>query len=374
LSGSSLAPDVFWQAAWPLYLEPYNARLVAHRARVLLADIVDRAGPPDGFLGPAGDPGLLVRVGIPLAQLRVRTFQIVYLPDGFHETLVRAGDPTRLPSLDLALAARDEESFVSAESGFAALDYDRMLPLQHQAFQYVRDGRRIVAFEGVRPGTTPCASASARVGLFLLDQRLRIHHETALVPGSEQHRFSFRREMQDGAHVYSLEYLDRACRLAARARYVLTVGGPGRDGISDLALADSILLVEPQRVDGEPLVQPRPGSRIPSGEPIHLYWELYGMDQETPDRRLSIRFEVVNVARRPVPVSALSGLTATGQPRTTLEYETMIPAGRGPVGFGLSLLVRGEDSGVLVARLVVVDPTTGREYRAERPFFLTARG
>jgi hypothetical protein len=98
------------------------------------------------------------------------------------------------------------------------------------------------------------------------------------------------------------------------------------------------------------------------------------MDQETPDRRLSIRFEVVNVARRPVPVSALSGLTATGQPRTTLEYETMIPAGRGPVGFGLSLLVRGEDSGVLVARLVVVDPTTGREYRAERPFFLTARG
>ena len=381
LGSSGLPDDIFWQAAWSLFLEPYNARLVAHRARVLLADIVRRAGPDDagGALGSTGDPELLVRVGIPRALRWVRggapggaddPVPVLYAPAGLHETLVRASKPTSVPSLDLALAARDDEHSIAAPSGYEALDYDRLLPLDHQVFQYLRAGQRIVAFHAFRPGAFPCARSAPRVGLFMLDQRLRVRQETVQAPPPEQERFLFRQAMVDGTHVYSLEYLDRGCRVAARARYVLTLGGPGYEGISGLALADTALLDAPRRIDGEPLMAARPSLRVRGGEAVHLYWEMYGLEGGAPHHSLAITLEILNVARQRVPVSALSRLAAAARnaPKTQVAYQALVPEGQGPVAFALSVRLRGEATGVLVARLEIKDPATGRTYRVERPF------
>jgi hypothetical protein len=277
LGWAALPDRTFWRAAWPLLLEPYNTRLVAHRARVLLADMVRRAGPDDGSgaLGTTADAERLVQIGIPRALVWAKgrapgggdePVPVVYVAPGFHETLVRASTPTDLPSLDLALAARDDERSVPAPSGYGALDYDRLLPLDHQTFQHVRNGRRIVAFHALRPDPFPCARSAPRVGLFLMDQDLSVRDDVVGAPQPAQRRFLFRQPMTDGAHVYSLEYLDRGCRVAARARYVLLVGGSGRAGISDLALADTVPLEAAQRIDGEPLMTARPiaRSRSPS--------------------------------------------------------------------------------------------------------------
>jgi hypothetical protein len=381
LGRDALPDQTFWRAAWPLLLEPYNPRLVAHRARVLLADMVRRAGPNDGSgaLGATADPERLVRIGIPRALLWVKggapgggdePVPVVYVAPGFHETLVRASTPTDLPSLDLALAARDDERSVPAPSGYEALDYDRLLPFDHQVFQYLRAGQRIVAFHALRPEVFPCAGSAARVGLFWLDQGLGVRQETVRAPPREQGRFLFRQAIADGTHVYSLEYLDRGCRVAARARYVLTVGGPGYEGISALALADTALLDAPRRIDGDPLMMARPSLRVRGGDAVHLYWEMYGLEGGAPHHSLAITLEILNVARQRVPVSALSRLAAAARnaPKTQVAYQALVPEGQGPVAFALSVRLRGEATGVLVARLEIKDPATGRTYRVERPF------
>lgn len=385
LGGSRLTPALFWRLAWPLYLEPYNARLVAHRARLLLADVLQH-GVADtiGVFAFYGDRAALVQRGVPLGLGIVRSGaertggrQVVvsYLPPSTHETVVRMNLGVAPASLDLALAARDDIA-LRTYSGYVAEDYDRLTPFEHQVMQYVRDGHRMVDVHAERPTPLLCQHPDPQVGFFLLDSRLQVLREVADT-APRRRRYRFRMVLAPGAYVYSLELLDKPCRLAGRARYVLTVPPVASAGLSDLVLAENVFLEEPARVKGDPPVVVRPGLRVSAGS-VSFYWEVYGLDAPaTEPGRLDVHFEVLNVAQDRVGLRQLTQLELEARrrkPLLDLRYATAVPAGSGPVGIGLSVTVPPEARGVYLARVTVRDRKTGRQDTAERALFVEPQG
>jgi hypothetical protein len=386
LEDSRLSPELFWRLAWPLYLEPHNARQTAHRARLLLADVVQRTLPDSGgAFGEYGDPGALIRSGVPRGLQIVRRaaqgtggrrLVVGYLSAGTHETVVRLASGAVPTSLDLALAARDDIA-LRASSGYVAEDYDRLTPFEHQVVQYVRDGHRMVDVHAERPVTLLCQNPDPRVGFFLLDSRLQVLREVADT-APRRRRYRFHLVLAPGTYVYSLELLDKPCRLAGRARYVLLVPPADSTALSDLMLAENVFIEEPSRVKGDPPAVVRPGLRVAAGGPVDFYWEVYGLDAAEPQPgRLDVHFEVVNVGRDRVGLGQLGALEAAAErakPLLDLRYRAPVPGGSGPVGMGLSVTLPADARGVYVARLTVRDRRTGREETARRALFVEPQG
>lgn len=385
LGGSRLTPALFWRLAWPLYLESYNARQVAHRARLLLADVLQH-GVADtvGVFAFYDDRAALVQRGVPLGLGLVRPGargtggrQVVvsYLSSATHETVVRMTLGAAPASLDLALAARDDIA-LRTYSGYVAEDYDRLIPFEHQVVQYVRGGHRIVDVHAERPTSLLCQHPDPQVGFFLLDSRLQVLREVADT-APRRRRYRFRMVLAPGAYVYSLELLDKPCRLAARARYVLSVPKVDSTGLSDLVLAENVLLEEPARVKGDPPVVVRPGLRVPAGS-VSFYWEVYGLvAQAAEPGRLDVHFEVLNIAQDRVGLRQLTQLELEARrrkPLLDLTYATAVPAGSGPIGIGLSVTVPPEARGVYLARVTVRDRKTGWQETAERALFVEPQG
>jgi hypothetical protein len=386
LGGSQLAPALFWRLAWPLYLVPYNARQVAHRARLLLADVLqhgvaDNAGVFDRY----GNRAALIQRGVPLGLALVqagatgtgmRPVLVSYLSPMMHETIVRTTAGAAPQSLDLALAARNDVA-ARVPSGYVAEDYDRLTPFEHQVVQYVRDGHRMVDIHAERPTAPQCHDPHPEVGFFLLDSRLDMLREvTDTAP--RRRRYNFSMVLAPGTYVYSLELLDVPCHLAARARYLLVVSPPDSSALSDLVLAENAFIEEPARVRGDPPVVVHPGLRVTPAEPLHFYWELYGLTAaETESDRLAVRFEVVNVSAARVRAGQLGSLEQAAErtkPVFDVRYQAPVPGGSGPVGMALSVTLPPEARGVYLARLTVRDRRTGREETAQRALYVEPGG
>jgi hypothetical protein len=386
LGGGRMAPDLFWRLAWPLFLQPYNERQVVHRARLLLADVLQHGvGDTVGVFDVYGRRAPLVQRGIPLAVAMVpagvlkgepQWTAVSYVSPNSRETLVRLGLGATPASLDLALAARDE-SALSTYSGYVAPDYDRLTPFEHQVAQYVRDGHRIVDVYAARPVAPACDEPDPKVGFFLLDSRLHMLREV-VDTAPHRRRYQFRMVLAPAAYVYSLELLDRPCRLAARARYVMTVPPADATRLSDLVLAEDVALEEPIRVAGDPPVEVRPGLRVAAGGLVHFYWEVYRLDADRPQRdQLEVHFELVNVSRHRVALGELARLEAAvrrTKPLMDLQYAATTPEGTGPIGFGLSVTVPAEARGVYVARVTVRDRRTGWRETIRRALYVGPGG
>jgi hypothetical protein len=382
LGGGRMAPDLFWRLAWPLFLQPYNERQVVHRARLLLADVLQHGvGDSVGVFGVYSRRAQLIQRGIPLgaamAPVGVRNGEtqwtvVSWVPPNSHETIVRLGAGVTPFSLDLALAARDDKP-LTTYSGYVAEDYDRLLPFDHQVVQYVRDGHRVVDIHAERPVATSCETSDPSVRFFLLDDRLEILKEVSDTM-LRRRRYRFRMVLAPASYVYSLELLDKECRLAARARYVLTVPRPDSTRLSDVVLAENVALEEPFRVRGDPPATASPGLRVPAGQPAHFYWEAYGLDAGQGQReRLEIHFEIVNLSQGRVALGQLGGLAAAARrtkPLLDLRYGATVPPGIGPVGFGLSVTVPAGAGGVYMARVTVRDRETGWEETAQRALYV----
>jgi hypothetical protein len=379
-------PPGFWRASWPMYLEPYNERLVVHRARLLLADMARRfavgATAPNLF-DAWGRPETLVRLGIPLALARPpgrsrKQFALVtYVAPSTHETIVRPKEGMEGVSLDFALAARSGVNPTSV-SGFVAEDYDSFRAMDHQVVQYARDGRpRVEVYTRWEPPAN-CANPAPVLGFFLLDARLQ-QISKAIEPNPTKpprlKRFSL--ELAPGSYVYSLEMLDRSCREAERARYVLTVP-PGEDRrVSDLMLVDQSTFGDERavsRIADRLPVTVRPSLVLSAGDVARFYWELYGLPADAMQSgRVQIRFEVVNVRNQRVPVQDIGRLAQQARKRAgalDLKYDLAVPAGDGPLGFGLAVGIPEGTQGVHVARVRVTDTKTKQAVTAERAFFV----
>jgi hypothetical protein len=377
-----LAVDQLWTAAWPLYLVPYNERLVVHRARLLLADVVWRlaVGESRGLFYPVGDPDRIVAVGVPLglAVAGPRRATLAYYPSGTHETAPqttpgRAGPP--LP-LDLALVATGSRG--SRVTGFASEHYDTFRPLDHQVVQYVRAGRRHVDVHTSWVPDPMCAEPRPLVGLFLLDGGLRELRRTTVPDPQPGRRLQMRLTLHPAVYVYSLEVYDPGCRRAQRARYVLTVPPVEGTMLSDLMLADELHYGDAYRgADRVRERQPatiRPALEFAAGGTARFYWEVYGVTADTLTAgRLRIEFAVLNVRQERVPVRELGRVAREAEaakPTLDLSYLATVPPGDGPLSSGLAVGLPPDTRGVHVARLTVTDTETGRTAQAQRAFFV----
>ena len=381
---TALSPG-FWRASWPLYLQPINERLVAHRARLLLADMSRHfaVGEVPNLFDAWGEPGMLVRIGVPLALARPanqagkRFPLVIYVAPGTYETIVRRGRGMEGVSLDFALAARSGVN-PGAVSGFASEDYDAFGPLDHQVVDFVRDGKHQVEVYTRWDPPLVCLDPAPRLGFFLLDAALRpIAQPTELDPREPPRLKRFHLDLAPGSYVYSLELLDRSCRDAKRARYVLTVQPVEEKRASDLILADELLFGDDRwvrRIADRPPVTPRPSLTFDAGDAARFYWELYGVPADSMQKgRLKIVFEVVNVHDQRVPVWALGQLAAVARRRPgtlDLRYDLSVPPGDGPLGFGLAVGLPEGTRGVHVARVRITDIKTKKTVTVERAFFV----
>ena len=372
--------DLLWKAAWPLYLLPYNERLVVHRARLLLADVVWRLAGEDsrGLFSPVGDVERIVAVGVPLgvAIAGPRRAILAFYPSGTHETAPQTsgGRPT-LP-LDLAIVATGSRG--TRFTGFASEHYDTFGPLDHQVVQYVRDGRRHVDLYTVWAGEAVCVAPRPLLGLFLLDDRLRELRRQTVTELHAHRLVQLRLTLHPARYVYSLEVFDPGCRRAQRARYVLAV--PPADGamLSDLMLADELHYGDDYHGadrlrDRQPATM-RPALDFEAGGTARFYWEIYGIASDTlTAARLRVEFEVVNVREERVAVRDLARVArdaAEAKPTLDVAYPLNVPPGDGPLTSGLAVGLPAEARGIHVARVTVTDTVTGRSARAQRAFFV----
>jgi hypothetical protein len=374
-----IPPEWLWKAAWPLYLQDYNERLVVHRARLLLADVLWRLAVDDaiGLFSPFGIPWDIVRVGVPLGATITESRAILaYYPEGTHETAPQTGRAGPSMPLDLAIVATGSRG--TRVTGFASEHYDGFGPLDHQVVQYVRDGRRQVDVYTAWQGEPLCAAPRPMLGLFLLDEQLRELRRTTLPELQPGRRVQLRLTLHPARYVYSLELLDTACRRAQRARYVLTVPPPDGAALSDLMLADELHYGDSYRGadrlhDRQPVTL-RPALEFPAGGTARFYWEMYGIASDTlAAGRLRIEFEILNVREERVAVRDLARVARDAeeaQPTMDVAYLVNVPPGRGPLTSGLAVGLPADTRGIHIARVTVTDTATGQVTQAQRAFFV----
>jgi hypothetical protein len=385
-AGRRLSVATLWKAAWPFYLLPYNERLVVHRARLLLADVVWRLASEGrhGLFEPVGVPRNIVAVGVPLGVAIAGDHGqlLAYYPEGTHETApqssagrgVGAGSPSAVP-LDLALVAVGSRG--TRLTGFVSQEYQVFGPLDHQIVQYVREGHRHADVHTMWSGPA-CPDARPLVGLFLLDTELRELSRTVRPELEAQRRLQFRLMLAPGMYVYSLELLDRGCGRAERARYVLEVPPATGATLSDLVLADELHYGDDyrgvDRLRERPPVTVRPSLSFDAGATARFYWEIYGVGSDTlAAGRLRVVFEIVNVRQERVAVRdlALVARQAAGaKPSLGIGYDLPVPPGTGPLATGLAVGLPEGTRGVHIARVRVTDTVTGVTATAQRAFFV----
>jgi len=374
-----IPPEWLWQAAWPLYLQDYNERLVVHRARLLLADVLWRLAVDDaiGLFSPYGRPWEIVRVGVPLGATITQSRAILaYYPEGTHETAPQTGRAGPSLPLDLAIVATGSRG--TRVTGFASEHYDAFGPLDHQIVQYVRDGRRQVDVYTAWGGEPMCAAPRPLLGLFLLDEQLRELRRTTVPELHAGRRVQLRLTLHPARYVYSLELLDAACRRAQRARYVLTVPPAEGATLSDLMLADELHYGDGYRGadrlrDRQPVTL-RPALEFPAGGTARFYWEMYGIHSDTLEAgRLRIEFEILNIREQRVAVRDLARVAreaAEAKPTMDVAYLVNVPPGSGPLTSGLAVGLPADTRGIHIARVTVTDTATGQVTRAQRAFFV----
>jgi hypothetical protein len=374
-----LPVGLLWKAAWPLYLRPYNERLVVHRARLLLADVVWRLAPPGrpGLFAPVGLPVSIVAVGVPLGAAIAgdRGQVLAYYPRGTHETAPQTAPGGPTVPLDLALVAVGSRG--TRRTGFASEDYDVFGPLEHQVVQYVRNGQRRTDVHTAWAGAT-CPTPRPQLALFVLTAALQPISRTDVPAPVPRRHLQFQLTLAPGMYVYSLELFDAGCRRAERARYVLTV--PAVDGtmLSDLILADELHYGDgyrgADRLRERAPATVRPALSFDAGETARFYWEMYGIAADSAVAgRLRIDFEIVNVRQERVAVRDLATVArqaAGAKPSLGVSYDLTVPPGGAPLTTGLAVGLPDGTRGVHVARVRVTDRATGATASAQRAFFV----
>ncbi len=385
-----LSTPAFWRTGRPFFLDPYNERLVAHRNRLIAAEQLLHMLPQSRVIFGLSDiQRRLVRLGLPkgvavykpvpdpdAAFKSTRAKLIWYLDVGLHETLLRGGAIGRLTAdLDLGLAARSIDRGRSI-SGFKAEEYSVMQHFSHQVVQFFRDGHpEVDIFAEIPDGR--CEESLPRIGLFVLNSRLGlIRRAIDTVTTRLSRRLVYKLNLDPGAYVYSLELLDPGCNSSRRARYVVSVRADTSDAMqaSDLALVREVDIDQPVRVTGEIRIVPKTELHAPAGEPLKLYWEVYGIDSDSLEQeRFQIKLNLVNVDPDRVSVDQLGRVARKAhraKPNTIVKYDAPSPAGTGPIGMALTVDIPKGSVGIHVLRLEIKDRKTGKKAFIQRAIYI----
>ncbi len=302
----------YWRYADALYLTAGNEIRTEHFSRHAESKLVAAAPTVHGSTSWGNDVAeLTIRFGTPKARTRLWPSRM-----GSDDlNISEHWDPEQLiyapPALDTVLRVRARPAAgwpldtIRSITGHAPSVFRRMLPLEHQANIFrSSDGNFVLRVDGVvKLDSTVNAPAGFDYGLFLLDEGLRevARHTGRGESDSDSLRITVELPLPHNASFYSAEILEKATRLAARARFLLDRRGDD----AGLFLSD-ILVAEPFQPGGLPdsrgEVDALPALILPPAEPFGVYAEA-SLGRPGPDS-VRVELEIISIDGSPAVVRA----------------------------------------------------------------------
>ncbi|HSG81580.1 MAG TPA: GWxTD domain-containing protein, partial [Gemmatimonadota bacterium] len=233
-----------------------------------------------------------------------------------------------------------------------------------------------VALLGALPGTT------IETGAFLFDQAYnelwsrRLSVPVAATPPG----LSYNIEVPAGKYYYGLETrreLDvQEARAVARVRDSLVVAGfpEGQLNVSDVLLADAIRVLNERPSKRDDLrIWPNRSLHFRSGDPISVYFEVYGLEPD--DQGLAqyrVDFAVEDAESRNLVQRIASGITTLfsrgGEQEPEVSWERVVAVVDDRSIEYLTVELPNLDEGSYAVRLRITDLVTGQQVYAERVF------
>jgi GWxTD domain-containing protein len=196
---------------------------------------------------------------------------------------------------------------------------------------------------------------------------------------------AYRVHLPPGTYRYGLEARaagpDSLPRPMARERETLQVEGfpEGRLALSDILLARSLRpRADAAAERAELLIVPMAGTTLEPGEPLHLFYEIYGLaGDDAGHAAIRAELSVEDATRRNVVDRLVRGaeqLFRRGDRDTQVRWERMVPV-RGDVAVDyLTVELNTREPGDYVVRVRVSDVATGQQAETVRRFRIVAAG
>lgn len=418
----------YWYMADPLRLTEENEHRLEHLARVAYADL--RFSAPDlNLRGWQTDQGAIyIRYGPPpeIAKFAPEAsatgggdFNVIAEHDvTARVSLEQAGKVVTVwyypernlpfvfygpPGYNFARFAGEFQAFADDARYTIPVKYDNVpvnealdsIPVQTAAFREQGGGGTEVVFFAEVPvaamvSETDLRQGQLETGFFVTEPSL---HEVVARRGSEAVNFqassqfqarTFEATLRPGEYLYRVEARQPVTGRAARGMAALGVEDFSRATLmlSDVILADR---VQPRSdsVTGRRdfFLQPNPSMTFEPGEPVHLYWEVYGLQPDSAaiaryDVEISIRVQAIerrSVAARIVGgVLDAVGVTAAGDERLAIVYDReQSLAGRDRIPEHLAIELDDAPNGVYSLEVAVTDRVSGQSFVRRRAFTIT---
>lgn len=396
--------DVLWRKSDPLYLTPGNEVRVAHFARVTYADIMFE-DPSSGAWGADTERGdVYVRYGPPKRIWQVpRETRRELSAEGFstRSTSVEVGGrwifwnyDWNLPNFvfERSLRQRATSHVLSSSSKLLEEDAKEVQPAVYStSFEMLDHPVQIARFRGTADtlvefdlyAEVPADQLlqdrdSLDLGLFLFTgadhQKVYERELDVEVPASPQ-ALTFSIPLPEGIYTYSLEARGPVDRAAVRRGELLAEGFPAdRLALSDLVIADAVTPKVPEprnRRDFALTVNRR--LEFEPGDPIALYWEVYGLSQDDDGlAHFDVTIEVEDTEGGGVLATVVGAIGRTlglsGEEGLRLSYERVVDLTEDRVPEFIELGLDTQEPGTYAVQIQVTDQLTGNTTEIARRF------
>jgi GWxTD domain-containing protein len=402
------AERVYWSGEDPLRLTDYNEYRLEHLARVAYADlrfsslelrlrgwqtdrgiIYIRYGPPPvavSFPPATEDIGDAEQVG------RITT--VWWYPERrlrfvFYQT----------PGYNYARFAGEFMAYAEEARQVAPVRYDNVpvvSSLDTIAMQVARfrdsagSATEVVAFARVPVARMlsglDLTRSTLETGVFVhdrMERQVQERRRTESVTPSEERQFEARTfdvRLAAGEYRLRVEAREPGSGRAARGEMPVAVSrrAAGLD-LSDVVLANRVApRTDDPRGRRDFLIDPNPAMSFAPGEPVHLYWEVYGLSPDTAgiaEFGVSVAVRLEAIERRGMMARVVggamdaAGLSAEGDDRVVLSYDRERGmSGRDRVPEHLAIDLSGSPPGSYILELTVTDLRTGRSVTRARSF------
>jgi len=399
--GRREAARIFFTSTDPLFLTEAEERRLEHYARLAWAEL--KFGEPGRRLrGWETERGQIwVRYGRPwkwyqccygetvmapngLFPLTYRYTYWSYGPDGPVFVFQRQLTYRHARLVDEAKQLADELAATAPEL-YRPRTVPKVYELPHQ----------VVRFRGSSPewtwveihaeppldslGASPGSRLDAGVFLFGPEYEPLWSRRHTVEVGTMPVVLTYRMEVGPGRYRYGVEARaagpDSTARPAARAREVVETTGYGEGlTMSDLLLANALVpLVEAPTSREELRIVPSRTLAFEHGAPVHLYFEVYGLQPDDEGYgRYRAELAVEDSTRRNLVQRLARGaqelFRGGGGPGARVSWERVTPVRDGVAMDYLTVELPSLDAGEYVVRVQVREPATGREATAVRRF------
>ena len=360
-----------WRLSDPFWMTPGNESWLEHVSRHLESTLLKEVPFVTGMTSWGDDVyELTVRYGTPTARTRVNDSNPLAMPSSnfveYWDSASRSYVPQRLLT----------ESFPSppepgtkpllyagrARSGYAWRG-ERVVEIEHQVTRFIDGGAVVLRVDAVVRADSVPAHASSEAMLFVADSMLSATRvaRAALAWHEDSARVTLLARAPPGNLIYSVEAIDSAAQLAARARYALQAHLPdGAPWLSDiLVCAPFPIGAHPARYDDTALAA-LPSLVLRRGDTLGIYAEAYRLREGGAALEVQLAIEPADpphaVRRLFEWVGRATGLAGPAtQPRVAWTEETIAVVHALSVNLPLDPRLRGRH--VLVMR--ITDPVRG---------------